>query len=141
VTHFQPDNDSRRTVNQPECQPFAGQTALITGAGRGIGQQIAVQLAQAGATRLALLARSRDQLSETARLVAEAGGSSLVVPTDLTGSTLVGLGGPTRQGAPGRSAPTGRLEAQPMDPARGRWVGGCGAARRWWGVVSCRTAS
>ncbi|HEX3789714.1 MAG TPA: SDR family oxidoreductase [Pseudonocardiaceae bacterium] len=63
--------------------PFADRTALVTGAGRGIGQQIAVRLAQAGATRLALLARSGDELATTERLVAAAGGKPLVVPTDL----------------------------------------------------------
>jgi NAD(P)-dependent dehydrogenase (short-subunit alcohol dehydrogenase family) len=64
-------------------QPFAGRTALVTGAGRGIGQQIAVQLTQTGVARVALLARSRDQLAETARLVTEAGGKPFLVPTDL----------------------------------------------------------
>src|SRR5436190_16290256 len=68
-----------------ECtsQPFAGRTALVTGAGRGIGREIARQLARAGAARLALLARTRDQLAETADLVARAGAEPLVVPVDL----------------------------------------------------------
>ncbi|MEV6603170.1 SDR family oxidoreductase [Kutzneria sp. NPDC051319] len=65
------------------AQPFAGRTALITGAGRGIGREIALQLARAGAARLALLARTRDQLVETADLVARAGAEPLVVPVDL----------------------------------------------------------
>ena len=43
---------------------FAGKTALITGAGRGIGRAIALGLADAGA-RLILLARSTGQLDET----------------------------------------------------------------------------
>jgi NAD(P)-dependent dehydrogenase (short-subunit alcohol dehydrogenase family) len=62
---------------------FGGRTALVTGAGRGLGQHIAHLLAQEGAN-LALLARSRDQLDETARLVKDAGGTALVVPVDLT---------------------------------------------------------
>lgn len=61
---------------------FANRTALVTGAGRGVGRQIARLLAGDGAT-VALLARSRDQLEETERLVKEAGGSALVVPVDL----------------------------------------------------------
>lgn len=60
-----------------------GKTALVTGAGRGIGREIARQLAATGTT-VALLARSRDQLEETARLIADAGHSSMVVPVDLT---------------------------------------------------------
>lgn len=50
-----------------------GKTAVITGAGRGIGRGIALAFAGAGC-RVALLARSRDELDETARLVAGQGG-------------------------------------------------------------------
>ncbi|MFI7609427.1 SDR family NAD(P)-dependent oxidoreductase [Micromonospora sp. NPDC049366] len=61
---------------------FAGRTALVTGAGRGIGRAIAVGLGRAGAT-VALLARSEHELAETAALVEESGARSLVVPADL----------------------------------------------------------
>lgn len=56
-----------------------GRTALVTGAGRGIGQAVAVRLSAEG-YRVALSARSADQLEETARRCA---GETLVVPADL----------------------------------------------------------
>jgi NAD(P)-dependent dehydrogenase (short-subunit alcohol dehydrogenase family) len=59
-----------------------GRTALVTGAGRGIGRAIAVELAAAGAS-VALLARSKDELEETARLVIESGGRAVPVVADL----------------------------------------------------------
>ncbi|MEO3868882.1 SDR family NAD(P)-dependent oxidoreductase [Nonomuraea sp. B12E4] len=61
---------------------FAGRTALVTGAGRGIGRAAAMGLAGGGAT-VALLARSHDELAETAGLIRDQGGSALVVPADL----------------------------------------------------------
>ena len=59
-----------------------GKTALVTGAGRGIGQAVAVDLAAAGMT-VALMARSEDQLAETAQRVKHLGGTAVVVPADL----------------------------------------------------------
>ncbi len=53
-------------------QELAGKVALVTGSSRGIGQAVALRLAQAGA--LVGLNATRDT-SETARLVHEAGGS------------------------------------------------------------------
>jgi NAD(P)-dependent dehydrogenase (short-subunit alcohol dehydrogenase family) len=56
---------------------------LVTGAGRGIGRGIALGLAQAGA-RVALLARSGDELDRTASQVLEHGGHALAVPADVS---------------------------------------------------------
>jgi NAD(P)-dependent dehydrogenase (short-subunit alcohol dehydrogenase family) len=62
---------------------LGGKTALVTGAGRGIGRGIALGLAQAGA-RVALLARSGDELDQTASQVQELGGRALAVPADVS---------------------------------------------------------
>jgi NAD(P)-dependent dehydrogenase (short-subunit alcohol dehydrogenase family) len=60
---------------------FDGELALVTGAGRGIGRAIALELAAAGA-RVALLARSVDELDEVAAAVRDRGGTAGVFPAD-----------------------------------------------------------
>ena len=62
---------------------LTGKTAVVTGAGRGIGREIALALASAGAD-VVLAARSVDALESVAEEVADRGGSALVVPTDVT---------------------------------------------------------
>src|SRR5215831_6264603 len=57
-----------------------GRVAIITGASRGLGKAIALELAQGGAT-LALIGRDEPKLKETA---AEAGGEAHVFIVDLT---------------------------------------------------------
>lgn len=57
--------------------------ALVTGAGRGIGRAIAAGLAAEGA-RVAVTARSVDELENLAREVRDPGGKALVVPDDLS---------------------------------------------------------
>jgi NAD(P)-dependent dehydrogenase (short-subunit alcohol dehydrogenase family) len=61
---------------------LAGKVAVVTGASRGLGRAIAVALAEAGAD-VALAARSKPDLEETARLVERAGRRAVAVPTDV----------------------------------------------------------
>lgn len=62
----------------------AGPVVLITGAGRGIGREIALGLARDGA-RVALLGRTRERLDGTAAACRRAGAAAVVaVPADVT---------------------------------------------------------
>lgn len=57
--------------------------AIVTGAGRGVGQGIAVALAEVGAD-VVCAARSVDQIEATAEMVRGRGRRALAVPTDVT---------------------------------------------------------
>jgi 3-oxoacyl-[acyl-carrier protein] reductase len=59
-----------------------GASALVTGAGRGIGRAIAVALGGGGAA-VTLVARTRSDLAETAREVEAAGGRAAIQPGDV----------------------------------------------------------
>ena len=57
--------------------------ALVTGAGSGIGRQVAIALCEAGYAT-ALAGRREEPLKETAALAGESGSRTLVVPTDVS---------------------------------------------------------
>ena len=59
-----------------------GRTALVTGAGRGIGRAIALELAKRGVS-VALVARSHDELTDSAASVRELGGTPVVLKADV----------------------------------------------------------
>jgi NAD(P)-dependent dehydrogenase (short-subunit alcohol dehydrogenase family) len=58
------------------------QVVIITGAGRGIGKEVALVAAAAGA-RIVLVARTAPQLEAVAQTIREAGGQALAYPCDL----------------------------------------------------------
>lgn len=65
-----------------------GKTALVTGAGRGIGRAIALAFAREGAAVVAA-ARSADEVSETAWLIEDMGQRGLGVAADIRDSAAV----------------------------------------------------
>jgi NAD(P)-dependent dehydrogenase (short-subunit alcohol dehydrogenase family) len=71
-----------------ELLPLAGKVAIVTGAGRGLGQQMALALARAGADIVAA-ARTQEQIESTASQVREVGRRALAVRTDVRDSAQV----------------------------------------------------
>lgn len=65
-----------------------GKRVIITGAGRGLGKQMALALADAGAD-VACAARTQAQIEQTAQEIRERGREALVVPTDVAQSDQV----------------------------------------------------
>lgn len=64
---------------------LSGKTAIVTGAGRGIGRALAIGLAEAGA-QVAVVARSAADLQETVSEIEKAGGKAHAIVADLTAS-------------------------------------------------------
>jgi NAD(P)-dependent dehydrogenase (short-subunit alcohol dehydrogenase family) len=64
------------------------QVAVVTGAGRGLGKEIALALASAGAD-IGMMARTKSQLEETAREIQAYGRKALVIPIDVAKSEEV----------------------------------------------------
>jgi NAD(P)-dependent dehydrogenase (short-subunit alcohol dehydrogenase family) len=79
-----------------QSQPLSGQVAVVTGASRGIGRAIALDLARAGAD-VVVAARSSEKapsklpgtIEDTAREVEAAGRRALAIPMDVTDEAQV----------------------------------------------------
>ncbi len=78
------DNTNRRIQVD-----LSGQTALVTGASRGIGKAIALTLGRAGA-KVACIARNQEKLQETVDEIAAADGEASLHTCDVTDSAAVG---------------------------------------------------
>lgn len=67
---------------------LAGQVAVVTGGGRGIGRAVAVALAKSG-VRVAVIARSERELSETVGSLEEGGGQGKAFAVDVTDAARI----------------------------------------------------
>jgi len=67
---------------------LTGQTAIVTGGGRGFGREIARALAKEG-VKVAVVARSADQLAETVSIIQSEGGRAISVTADVTDLSAV----------------------------------------------------
>jgi len=68
-----------------------GKTALITGASRGIGRAIALELAQQGAKCLILVARDQERLNSLASEIEDLGTEAVSLPLDLSQTIEVNI--------------------------------------------------
>ncbi|MBW4643444.1 MAG: SDR family NAD(P)-dependent oxidoreductase [Goleter apudmare HA4340-LM2] len=68
-----------------------GKVALITGASRGIGRAIALELAQQGVKRVILLARDRQKLTQVAQEIEALGVKATILAVDLTQGVEVNI--------------------------------------------------
>jgi NAD(P)-dependent dehydrogenase (short-subunit alcohol dehydrogenase family) len=73
---------------KPALFSLEGHTALVTGAGSGIGQRIAIGVAEAGAD-VSCLDRDEAGLQDTAERVEQLGRRALVTPADVTDADAV----------------------------------------------------
>ena len=78
--------NSQATPNNSE---LAGQVAVATGGGRGIGRAIVATLSEARMTT-AVFARSASEIAETARMIEQAGGRARPFAADVTDAAAVG---------------------------------------------------
>jgi NAD(P)-dependent dehydrogenase (short-subunit alcohol dehydrogenase family) len=75
---------SQISLNAPALFDLSGEVALVTGAGSGIGQRIAMGLAQCGADVAVLDRRTDDGLAQTADFIARLGRKSVQITADVT---------------------------------------------------------
>jgi NAD(P)-dependent dehydrogenase (short-subunit alcohol dehydrogenase family) len=80
---------------------LSGKVAVVTGASRGLGQRVAVRLAQQGAT-LAVIARSEQALQETAQAINQNGGKAIAVRADMSKLDTLGEIKPRVEGELGK---------------------------------------
>lgn len=89
--HYRIETDEPGFNNTPDGgveAPLAGQVAIVTGSGRGVGLAIAQVLAAAGAS-VAVSARSRDAIETAVEGITRAGGRAVAIAADVTDEVAV----------------------------------------------------
>jgi NAD(P)-dependent dehydrogenase (short-subunit alcohol dehydrogenase family) len=76
------------SIDNHTAQPLAGLGALVTGGGRGIGREIAIAFANAGA-RVAVVGRDGERLNAAVADVERDGGVAFSIPADLTDTAAI----------------------------------------------------
>jgi NAD(P)-dependent dehydrogenase (short-subunit alcohol dehydrogenase family) len=71
-----------------ETLELDGKVVIVTGGGRGLGRAMAKALAEAGA-KVAVAARTQEQMDVTVQEIADAGGDAIAIRTDVTDSAQV----------------------------------------------------
>jgi NAD(P)-dependent dehydrogenase (short-subunit alcohol dehydrogenase family) len=74
--------DIHAKVSKRAVQKLTGKVVIVTGASSGIGFNVAKKLGAAGA-KVVLVARTREKLEETQKIIQKAGGEAHVYPCDL----------------------------------------------------------
>ena len=80
--YWQMQLDLDVTLPRGAVQKISGKVAVVTGASSGIGFVVAKKLAAAGA-KVILIARTREKLEETQKIIQKSGGEAHVYPCDL----------------------------------------------------------
>jgi NADP-dependent 3-hydroxy acid dehydrogenase YdfG len=62
---------------------FKNKTVIVTGASRGIGKEVAIQLAKKGANTV-LVARGKDDLKKLLNIITKMGAETMIVPADVS---------------------------------------------------------
>ena len=78
------------TLNAPKLFDLSGRVALVTGAGSGIGQRIALGLAQCGADVACLDRRTDAGLADTVAMIEGAGRRAVAITADVTDRSALG---------------------------------------------------
>lgn len=76
-THLSPTIAESFAALTPERKPFAGKVALLTGSGRGLGKDVAVYLAELGASVVVNSFHSRQEGERTVEEIKAAGGDAI----------------------------------------------------------------
>ena len=76
-THVSPTIAQSFAALTPERKPFAGKVALLTGSGRGLGKDVAVYLAELGASVVVNSFHSRQEGERTVEEIKAAGGDAI----------------------------------------------------------------